>query len=89
VLQEEILRSNLETIKSDLEINNDQYDSQIYPTASTPTTTQSTKAMLSSSEYDAGSESDRDSTLVDSIKSTIQEELNEIYQTKESFIDRI
>ncbi|CAF4051875.1 unnamed protein product, partial [Rotaria magnacalcarata] len=40
VLQEEILRSNLETIKSDLEINNDQYDSQIYPTASTPTTTQ-------------------------------------------------
>ncbi|CAF4205009.1 unnamed protein product, partial [Rotaria socialis] len=89
ILQEEILRSNLETIKSDLEINNDQYDSQIHPTASTPTTIQPTKVILSSSEYDAGSESDRDSTLVDSIKSTIQEELNEIYQTKESFIDRI
>ncbi|CAF3968588.1 unnamed protein product, partial [Rotaria sp. Silwood2] len=88
ILQEEILRSNLKTIKSDLELDF-QYDKEIYPSTSTPTTMQLTKKILSSSEYDAGSESDRDSTLVDSIKTTIQEKLNDIYHDKESFIDKI
>ncbi|CAF1425406.1 unnamed protein product, partial [Rotaria sordida] len=89
ILQEEILRSNLETIKNDLELNS-QYDKEeIYPLTSTPTTIQSTKKNSSSSEYDAGSESDRDSTFIDSIKITIQEKLNDIYHDKESFIDKI
>ncbi|CAF1526545.1 unnamed protein product [Rotaria sp. Silwood1] len=88
ILQDEILRSNLETIKNDLELNY-PYDREIYPSTSTPTTIQPTKKTLSSSEYDAGSESDQDSILVDSIKTTIQEKLNDIYHDKESFIDRI
>lgn len=88
ILQDEILRSNLETIKTDLEIN-DQYEQPTYPTTSTPTTIQPPKTILSSSEYDAGSESDRDSTLIESLKTTIHDELNDIYQEKESFLDKI
>jgi hypothetical protein len=85
-LQDDILRSNLETSKNDLELYN-----QTYPLTSTPTSTtmQPTKKSLSYSDYDAGSESDRDSNLVHSLKSTIQVELDDIYHDKESIIDKI
>lgn len=87
-LQEDILRTNLETLKNDLELN-DQIDNQTYPLASTPTTIQSNKQTLSYSDYDAGSESDRDSSLMNSLKSTINVELNDIYHEKETIIDKI
>ena len=87
-LQDEILRTNLETLKNDLELN-DQSDQPPYPLASTPTTIQSTKQPLTYSDYDAGSESDRDPAVVHSLKSTIHEELNDIYHEKESLIDKI
>ena len=60
-----------------------------YPLTSTPTTIQPTKKSLSYSDYDAGSESDRDPALIHSLKSTIQCELNDIYHEKESIIDKI
>ncbi|CAF1388326.1 unnamed protein product, partial [Adineta steineri] len=86
-LQEEILRTNLETLKNDLELPDNQiYSSSIVPQLTTTTTTNKT---IYYSDYDAGSESDRDSTLVDSLKSTIQTELNDIYNEKESLIDKI
>lgn len=87
-LQEEILRTNLETLKNDLELL-DLPDDAPYPLASTPTTIQSANQPLTYSDYDAGSESDRDPALADSIKSTIHDELNDIYHEKESLLDRI
>jgi hypothetical protein len=87
-LQDEIFRTNLETLKNDLELNT-QCENPPYPLASTPTTIQSTKHPLSYSDYDGGSESDRDPTLIQSLKSTIHVELNDIYHEKESIIDQI
>ncbi len=87
-MQEDILRTNLETLKNDLELNN-QFDNKTYPLTSLPTTIQSTKKTLSSSDYDAGSESDKDSPFIDSLKSKIHVELNDIYSEKESYIDKI
>ena len=89
-LQDDILRTNLETFKHDFELND-----QPYPLASTPTTTttteivQSTEKPSCNSDYDAGSESDRDSSLAQSLKSTIHVELNDVYNDKESLIDKI
>ena len=87
-LQEEILRSNLETSKNDLELNN-QDNTQTYPLSSTPTTIQPTKTSLTYSDYDGGSESDVDPALIHSLKSSIQTELDDIYHEKESIIDKI
>ena len=87
-LQEEILRTNLETSKNDLELN-DQLDDAPYPLASTPTTIQSASQPLTYSDYDGGSESDRDPLVVNSIRSTIHDGLNDIYHDKESLIDKI
>ena len=87
-LQEDILRTNLETLKNDLDLH-DQADNSPYPLTSTPTTMQSAKTTMTYSDYDGGSESDRDSALVHSLKSTINVELNDIFHEKESFLDRI
>ncbi|CAF1456995.1 unnamed protein product, partial [Adineta ricciae] len=88
-IQEEILRTNLATLKTDLELG----ENQTYPLASTPPlgspTIQTATKTLSHSDYDAGSESDRDSSLLDSIKSTIHIQLDDIYQEKETLIDQI
>ncbi|CAF1448595.1 unnamed protein product, partial [Adineta ricciae] len=88
-IQEEILRTNLATLKTDLELG----ESQTYPLASTPPLEspkmQTTTKTVSHSDYDAGSESDRDSSLLDSIKSTIHIQLDDIYQEKETLIDQI
>jgi hypothetical protein len=87
-IQEDILRTNLETLKNDLELNN-QSEIEHYPLTSTPTTIQTTKKSFSYSDYDGGSESDHDSALINSLKSTINVELNDIYYEKESIIDKI
>ena len=88
MLQEEILRTNLETMKQDLQLNDDS-EERTYPTTTASAAMSTGKGMISYSDYDAGSESDRDSALVDSLKSTIQVELNDIYHEKESIIDKI
>ncbi|UJR30692.1 hypothetical protein I4U23_018213 [Adineta vaga] len=93
-IQEDILRTNLATLKTDLELieNENENEQQTYRLTSTPlptTSTSTTKKSSSYSDYDAGDESDRDSSLMDSIKSSIQIQLDDIYQEKESLIDRI
>ena len=88
ILQDEILRRNLDSLKNALGLNH-QDENEIDRITTTSKTFQPTKTTILSSGYDAGSESDRDSTLTDSLKSTLQEELSNIYHNKESFIDKI
>ena len=98
ILREEILRTNLETLKQDLELDHQSEDKSgdnMDPSSSSPsasahqTTAAAATKSTSYSDYDAGSESDRDPHLGNALKSTIQEELNQVYHDKESIIDQI